>query len=192
MAINTLYLDKGVLKNTSSIYSQSNPKNIRLDDFFQYSVLGLLQKKLDDADWKEKFDPEKYLYSVCELKEIDTFLKGDYFRNLAQGVLGVKKLKISKIRYEIRRFVPGNYTLLHDAEKEKPGIDFIIDFSQSKESFGGHTTYLTESEELLISSPMPNSISFIERKNKLMKFTKYVQHRQKNPIVQVVGTILKL
>ena len=96
-----------------------------------------------------------------------------------------------RIKYEIRKFEPGNYTLLHDAEKEKPGIDFVIDFSKSSEKFGGYTIYLTETEELLILKPSPNTISFVQREKGVMKYVKYITHQQKYPIIQVVGNIFK-
>ena len=186
MAINTLYVDGGVLKSIRQNYLNQDAPNIKLENFFQNAVFSLLQKKLLNSKYAWKFHPYKYSYSVAKIKEIDSFLHGDYFSKLVHGILGVKKFEI---KYEIRKFMPGDYTLLHDAEKEKNGIDFVIDFSLSSASFGGHTTYLTETEEVLILNPAPNTLSFIKRDKGLMKFTKYVTHRQKTPILQVAGTV---
>ena len=103
------------------------------------------------------------------------------------NIIGIKNYKIV---YEIRKFGPNCYTLLHDAENEKPGVDFVIDFSQDAEKyFGGYTIYLTESEELLELNPKSNTLSFVERKKGVMKYAKYFTHQNRNPILQVAGTI---
>ena len=187
MAINTLYLDRGVLKSANKTYNTQNPKNIRLENFFQKAVFQLLQNKLLNSKYSLKFNPEKYRYFMAKSKEIGSFLNGRYFDLAVKNVLGIKNYKIE---YEIRKFEPNCYTLLHDTEKEKAGVDFIIDFSQDARTyFGGYTTYLTESEELLTLSPKPNSLSFIERKKGVMKYTKYYTHQNKEPIVMAVGSI---
>src|SRR3989338_4522652 len=182
MAINTLYVDNGILKSARKTYLAQLPKNIRLETFFQNPVFLLLQKKLNDSTYSLKFHPYKYKYFTTKSKEIESFLNGRYFSELVKKVLGFKKYEI---KYEIRKFVPGNYTLLHDAEKEVQGVDFVIDFSKNDGNFGGHTIYLTESEEVLTLQPVSNSLSFIERKKGLMKYTKYVTHQNTNPIIQV-------
>ena len=206
MAINTLYVDGGVLKSASRTFNNQNPRNIRLERFFQPAIFKLLQKKLYHPSYKLKFHPYKYKYLTTKLKEIDSFLNGRYFDDLIKKILNIKKYKL---KYEIRKFEAGNYTLLHDTEKEENGIDFVIDISKinkifddaqnfsnsgiSKDAnkyFGGYTAYLTESEELLKLTPSPNSISFVERKNQVLKYTKYFTHQNKNTIVQVAGTII--
>ncbi|MBI2657648.1 hypothetical protein HYX08_03060 [Candidatus Woesearchaeota archaeon] len=187
MAVNTIYLDKGILKSAARAYSGQEPRNIRLGNFFQKAVLSLLQKKLENCNYKAKFHPYKYKYSTTSLKEISSFLNGRYFGQIARAITGIKNYGL---KYEIRKFEAGDYTLLHDAEKEKEGVDFIMDFTKKWDDFGGYTVYLTEKEELLRSNPCQNALSFIERKKGVMKYTKYATHKQKNPIVQAVGTIL--
>ena len=59
----------------------------------------------------------------------------------------------------------------------------------SSESYGGYTAYLTESEEILQLSPSPNTLSFVERNKGVMRYVKYVQHKQKSPLVFVMGTL---
>ena len=187
MAVNTIYLDKGILKSAKKAFNVQTPRNIRLDNFFQNAVFLLLQKKLENCNYKTKFHPYKCRYSTANLKEIGSFLNGSYFSRIAGEITGIKNYRI---KYEIRKFEAGDYTLLHDAQKEMPGIDFIIDFTKKWDGFGGYTMYLTETEELLKSVPSQNSLSFMERKKGVMRYTKYVTHNQKNPIVQAVGTIL--
>ena len=187
MAINTLYLDLGILKSANRTYSSQNPKNIRMENFFQKAVFDLLQNKLRNSKFSLKFNPEKFKYFTAKSKETESFINGRYFDLMVKNIVGARNYKIE---YEIRKFEPNCYTLLHDTEKEKPGVDFIIDFSQNAKSyFGGYTTYLTESEELLALSPKPNTLSFVERKKGIMKYTKYFTHQNQNPIVQVVGTL---
>ncbi|MBI2541897.1 hypothetical protein HYV80_04260 [Candidatus Woesearchaeota archaeon] len=187
MAINTLYMDNGILKKAKQVYNNQHPKNIKLENFFQKPVFSLLRKKLNESKYSPEFHPYKYRHSVTGSKEIDSFLDGKYFKKLARKILNLRKYRLS---YEIRKFESGNYTLLHDADMEEPGIDFIIDFSADVKSFGGYTVYLTEKEELLLLYPSPNTLTFVMRGKGLMKYTKYVQHRQKKPIVQAVGTLI--
>ena len=188
MAINTLYFDNGILKSARNTYKKQAPKNIRLENFFQKPVFLLLQHKLHNLKYSLKFHPYKHKYRITKLKEIDSFLNGRYFKQIIEKIL---KMKNFKVKYEIRKFEVGNYTLLHDAEKEKQGIDFVLDFSKNAKNFGGFAVYLNEKEELLVLNPFPNTISFIERKKGVLRYTKYATHKQKEPIVQVTGTIYK-
>lgn len=187
MAISAIYLDNGILKSASRAFNSQNPKNIRLENFFQKSVFNILRNKLHNSRYNLKFHPYKYRYFTNKSKEIDSFLKGRYFDLMIGKIMGLNKYKIS---YEIRKFEPGCYTLLHDTGKEKTGVDFIIDFSKdARKHFGGYTTYLTEAEELLILSPKPNALSFVERKKDTMRYAKYLTHQNKYPVVQVAGVI---
>ena len=188
MAINTIYLDGGVLKSANRTFNSQAPKNIRLENFFQKAVFNILQDKLHGSSYSLKFHPYKYKYFIANSKEIDSFLMGRYFDLMVKSIIGLDKYKIN---CEIRKFRPGCYTLLHDAEKEKEGFDFVIDISKGKEYSGGYTTYLTESEELLKLIPKTNTLSFIERKNGIMKYTKYLTHKNKTPVIQVAGIILE-
>jgi len=186
MAISTIYLDGGVLKSAGNIFNIQNPRNIMLENFFQKAVFLLLQNKLTNSKFSLKFSPYQHKYFITRSKEMDSFLKGRYFGLMVKKIVGLDKYKIS---YEIRKFAPGCYTLLHDKEKEKPGIDFIIDFSKPDDYVGGYVTYLSESEELLILKPKPNTLTFIERNKGIMKYTKYFTHQNKNPLIQVTGTL---
>lgn len=186
MAVSTIYIDNGILKKAAEVYNKQYPKNIRLENLFQKPVFLLLQKKLYNSQFKLKFHPYKHKYFTAESKEMRAFINGKYFKNLIWKILNLKNYKI---RHEIRKFEHGNYTLLHDADDESPGIDFIIDFSKQAGNFGGNAIYLTKKEELLILSPSPNTLSFVGRRKSMMSYTKYVQHRQKYPIIQVVGDI---
>ena len=186
MAISTIYLDNGILKSANKMFNSQTPRNIRLENFFQKAIFTLLQNKLHNSKYSLKFHPYKHKYFIAKSREIDLFLKGRYFDLMVKAITGLSKYKL---KYEIRKFEPGCYTLLHDAEKEKPGVDFVIDFSKKYKTYGGYTNYLTESEELLISNPKPNTLSFIQRSENIMKYTKYFTHQNKNPIVQVIGSI---
>ena len=79
MAINTLYVDNGILKSARKTYLAQLPKNIRLENFFQNPVFLLLQKKLNDSTYSLKFHPYKYKYFTTKSKEIESFLNFRYF-----------------------------------------------------------------------------------------------------------------
>jgi hypothetical protein len=188
MAINTLYSDFGVLKSARKAYKKQNPNNIRLENYFQIPVFNLLRNKIIAAKYTLKFDPEKYKYHIASVPEINSFLGGKYFHIILSTILGVENLNFA---FEIRKFCCSNYTLLNDSYNERPGIDFVIDFSKKWDGFGGHTTYLTKTKEILHLNPVPNSLSFVERNKKSMRYIKYVQHMQKEPLYFVVGTLFK-
>ena len=187
MAINTLYMDREVLKKAREVYEHQNPKNIRLEQFFQPAVFALLQKKIFSAAYRLHFDPKKWKYEGAKVEEMQSFLAGGYFKNIVGAILGLKKFRLS---FEVRKFSPGSYTLLHDAEKEQAGIDVIIDCSLLPRNNSGCVKYLTIKEELLQLDPSPNTLSFVERKKGVMRYVKYVNHQQ-SPIILVMGTIFK-
>lgn len=189
MIINQLYQNTRVLRTARKEYEQETPKNIRLQTFFHPKIFKLLQQKLHQQKYTARFHPYKYSYSTTKLKEMDSFIKGTYFKNIINNLLGIKKYKIT---YEIQRFQPGNFTLLHDANKEPPGIDFIIDLSTTHSFYGGYIKYLTEKKELLQLNPCPNSISFVNRGKGIMKYVKYVTHQQKKPLIFVRGSLSPL
>ncbi|MBI4140346.1 hypothetical protein HY485_00770 [Candidatus Woesearchaeota archaeon] len=189
MAINPLYKDIRVLTQAKEKYKQETPNNIRLQAFFQPAVFALLQKKLLQQKYTTKFHPYKYHYSTTKMPEIEQFLRGTYFQTIVANLLSIKKYNL---HYEIQRFKAGNFTLLHDTEKEQPATDFIIDFSTTETSNEGYTKYLTEREELLQLNPCPNSLSFVERNKTVMHYIKYITHKQKEPFIFVRGTIQQL
>ena len=67
-----------------------------------------------------------------------------------------------------------------------------MNLSNVGKTYGGYTVYLTETEELLQVNPIPNTLTFIERTKEIIKYTKYVTHRQKNPIIEVAGTVFEI
>ena len=186
MVLNRLYLDKNIVAKAREVYAKEKPKNIRLDQIFQPTIFKLLQEKLFTAAYKLKFNPLRFKYQTAKVKEVDSFLKGYYFKELVLELLNLKKYNLT---YEIRLFEPGNYTLLHDAEKELAGIDFILDFSQDAKNASGCIKYLTSDEELVELDPKKNTLSFVERKQNIMRYVKYVNHRQ-TPRILVMGTLL--
>lgn len=186
MAINELYNNHQILQQARQEYNKQTPRHVQLPQFFQPAVFTLLQQKLKTQKYQQKFHPYKYRYSTTTLKEITAFVNGDYFKTLIKEIIGVTKYTTN---YEITKFSAGDYTLLHDTKKEQSGVDFIIDFSSEPQSLGGHTIYLTDKEELLRTNPFPNSVTFVERRNGMMKYVKYVTHKQKEPVIFVVGTI---
>lgn len=186
MAINTLYLDGNVLRKAKEVYRSQEPRNIRLEQFFQPVVFALLQRKIMSSTFHLKFNPLKYKYETAYIEEVRSFLEGRYFHEIVLSILGLKKYKLV---FELRRFQPGQYTLLHDAEKEPLGIDFVLDFSEHPRNTSGCIHYLTNEEELLQLDPQPNTLSFVERKLGVMKYVKYVNHQQKT-VILVMGTLL--
>jgi len=185
MVFNTLYSDPAIMRRAKKAYDEDFPNNVMLEKFFQRAIFITLQNKLYNAKYSLKFDPYEYRYKITKSKEVDAFLKGEYFKQIVERIFGIKKFKV---KYEVTKFEAGDFTLLHDEAKEAAGIDFIIDFSKEKGN-RGHIKHLDEKQELVQINVNPNSLTFVNR-NKEMKYIKYVSYKQKTPIVRVIGTIL--
>ena len=184
MAINPEYMQVENLLYIKKSYSSNN--NIMLNNIFQDKIFNLLSNKVSNSIFSSKFDPDKYRYSITTSKQLDSFFYGNYFELLVKNILGFKKFNVV---YEIRKFESGDFTLLHDSESSSKGIDFILDLSSSSERNGGFVNYVFNDEVLNIITKS-NSLSFIN-KNKSLYYVKYVNHKQRDPIILVFGNIIK-
>merc|ERR1712029_657803 len=84
-----------------------------------------------------------------------------------------------KTRLEVRRWRRGCYTLLHDNDREQEySLDARMFFNCQNWSLGcgGYSSYLAkgEDEELLTSSPVPNSLALVYKDKETLRFVKYV------------------
>ncbi|XP_010793145.1 prolyl 3-hydroxylase OGFOD1 [Notothenia coriiceps] len=84
---------------------------------------------------------------------------------------------------EVRRWAPGGYTMLHDAEAAQAeyALDLVLPFCGAdwQSEFGGFTCYVAneEDEELLTVYPEDNSLALVYRDKETLKFVKHVNHK---------------
>ncbi len=188
MVLNTLYLDAAMLRKAREIYLKETPHNISLETFFQPVIFTLLQQKILSSAFARHFHPYKFNYYTAKNEALQHFLNGSYFQKLIGEILQIQKYTFS---YEIRKFEPGCFTLLHDdLPHEPPGIDFVINFSEAAPTHGGYIQYVDAAQELVKVVPSPNSLTIVGRPKGVMCYTKYVAHQQKFPLLYVAGTII--
>lgn len=156
-----------------------------LESILQPAILLLFRRELSRSSWKEVFHPYKHLYSKAVNEHVKLFLQGDYFKDLVRDVVGVTSFRLT---HEIVRFSSGNFTLIHDSEKRKGGVDFILNVSEHVPEHGGHVQYLSSKEELLKVFAKANSLTFVNRNSRTFSYVKYVTKKQKS-LMYVWGTI---
>ncbi|CAM9447237.1 unnamed protein product [Bubo scandiacus] len=82
---------------------------------------------------------------------------------------------------ELRRWVHGHYTLVHDAQATEFALDllFFCGCEDWDPEYGGFTSYIAkgEDEELLTVNPEDNCLALVYRDRETMKFVKYINHR---------------
>ncbi|KAJ8398576.1 hypothetical protein AAFF_G00421040 [Aldrovandia affinis] len=86
-------------------------------------------------------------------------------------------------RGELRRWGPGDYTLVHDHDLDN--IEFALDLllhcgcEDWQSEFGGFTSYIAsgEDEELLTVYPENNCLALVYRDKETLKFVKHVNRR---------------
>uniref|UniRef100_A0A8C2EX79 2-oxoglutarate and iron-dependent oxygenase domain containing 1 n=1 Tax=Cyprinus carpio TaxID=7962 RepID=A0A8C2EX79_CYPCA len=81
---------------------------------------------------------------------------------------------------ELRRWMHGDYTLLHDSVKREYALDLQLHMGCAgwKSEFGGFTSYIAhdEDEELLTVYPEDNSLALVYRDKDTLKFIKHINN----------------
>ena len=113
-----------------------------------------------------------------------------------QEETGSKKVTKSNPRcaFEVRKFEPGCYTLIHDYDGEvldkNPKLDVKYYFDHAfaaDEKAGGCTTYFVkyEDEEVLTVEPENNSLSLVYRDEETVRFEKYLNCTHKGTFYEL-------
>jgi len=92
-------------------------------------------------------------------------------------------------RLEVRRWRRGCYTLLHDNDREQEfSLDARMFFNCGGWSLscGGYSSYIAkgEDEELLTSSPEPNTLALVYKDKDTLRFVKYVNDEVEDALSQ--------
>lgn len=81
----------------------------------------------------------------------------------------------------VRRFAPGDYTLLHDDLIDDGGLDIVLDIGSSN---GGDAVYCFEDETLKRDKRLGNVLRIVFRDAGVVSFVKYVTAKDE-PFYQV-------
>ncbi len=85
-----------------------------------------------------------------------------------------------------------DYTVLSDTTVEKPGFDFIFDFTHDWDERGNGYIFYKDEEGNFISLPLAaDMLAIVERKAGVQKYVQYVNHyAQKNRRYMVMGKMI--
>jgi len=158
--INPLYLNEQTIAAARNHFLSQQPKNIQLQDF-------LAVAEISSLSWKKIYEPEKRKYAEAKYDlpiELIAFIS---------KIVGKKLRVIYPAAYG---FSHGDYTLLQD-EAQPSGILIQLELTPTwDESWGGYTSFVNESGEVIRITPQGNTLVIVDHASKMKHFTKYVNH----------------
>ena len=178
MSINKAYVDgESLLKIQNTFRTEGTAL---LFNFFDDETLLEIKKAINHLSFKEEKEILKQSYAQAQM---DSVLKKNFQGKEFLGFLSfILNRKLLAPLFSVYSFTWKNYTLLHDAAQEKPGIDIIFDFAalhheQWNESWGGVITYVDGSGEFRRLPVQQNVLALVQRKTtEEQRFVQYVNH----------------
>lgn len=155
-------------------------KNFNLLLFLSEKGLG----QFSNLDWQQKYDPLRFKYQVAEPP---AFARSEEFSAILEKVLG---FPVAFEVLECRKFGHGDYTLLYDELAPGKGLVVSLELSGMDEAWGGYTSFIQGSEEVVRQVPVENAL-FVINQEGLHSFTKYVNHHAGHPRVFLYGILQK-
>lgn len=172
--VSGIYLDKKILEEMRKSYLEFGI--LKLENFLKEEVYSELIKLLKDIRGVHTKIADKYSYEeMGDLSGVGRLFSSKEFLDFANFITGKK---FYNIKLNISRFGHRDYTLLHDLDEKREGVEFFFIFCDEwNDKKGGHIIY-TDNEEngkSLIFPVLGNSLALINKRG-LGKFVKYVNH----------------
>ena len=174
--ISSLYGNKeNIIKIRDIFHSNRDLPSVTLPHFFKNKVYTHIKKEILILHYKKMMTPIFYSYLAAKPPtNLQTILNSKEFLNFLSSING---RRIKKIKGSIECFGWKNYMILNDEVKEKPGIDVIIDFTDSwDKKFGGSLVYVDGTGSYTKIPASSNTLIIAERKKNVQKFVQYVNH----------------
>ena len=169
LMINKIYLNQETISRVKKELQKK--KFILLDEFFDENFYSSIEKEISKNKFLKKEILDRYSFFELENKKLEKFFLTLQFVEFLEEILGAN---LKNINFSARKFRHGNYTLLHDSEKNNGGTEFIFFLTNSwNEKFGGNVFYHRKKEPLIVN-PKRNRLFIFNGKNK--KFVKYVNN----------------
>jgi len=156
--INEFYLEN--LETVKRTFQEEG--QVVLFDFFTKDFFSLLKKIAEKKPRPEK-DPLLHSFSTVsvDLPELP------FLRSLFK----------KQPDFRSYRFGWKDYTLLHDLDMQKPGIDIIIDLAEDwQEKWGGSVYYVDGTGNFTKMPIKANTLILVKRTSGNNRFIKYVNH----------------
>lgn len=170
--------------------------SIELQQFLKEAVYQKLMDSLNDASWEENpvgppfvrryhlINNEKTVSSQLP-QSFHQFIHSFFTSTAFTAYLSeITRYEISSLSSEVRQFLPGDYTLIHDQALDHEGLDVLLSCIEGESwnnEWQGGTHYVANEEELLTLWPKRNTLSIVVRDEGTMRFVKYVNREAKYP-----------
>ena len=169
MEINPLYTKEESILQIQKMWEEKH--SVMLANFFTQTSYRKKEKELKKAVYRRDMMPDQY--SSATKKERELGREKEFLHFLAQ----ILKKKTVHLIGEMYQFSWKDYTTLHDKNKEKPGIDIIIDFTPEwNESYGGAVVYTDGKGGYTKLFAQKNVLMMIRREQGINKFVQYINN----------------
>ena len=171
LKMHPFYDDKNVISAMQKAFSSSGrPKSVILYDVLTKESLFLLIRQIQKKKTKRML---QYLTGCFSHATVPVFL----CTALVLSAEHIIKKKLTLQSAELLVFGTSDYIIANDRTKEKPGIDLILDVTDTwDDSFGGHITYVDGSGDGLVLPAKKNMFVIVERKKDQQRVVTYVNH----------------
>ncbi|MDO8508906.1 MAG: hypothetical protein Q7S27_04445 [Nanoarchaeota archaeon] len=179
---NEIYLDENTINQMRESYLQTGV--IKLENFLKPEVYNELIKLIKDIRGEHVKIADRYSYE--ELGDLSGVGKLFSSKDFLEFVSKINGGEFSKVEYKILGFGHKDYTLLHDAEIDRKGTEFLFFFCEKwKDDFGGYLVYTDNEDKSLIFTPAGNNFVLIN-KDGLGGFVKYINNLAKDERIILV------
>ncbi|RHZ84439.1 hypothetical protein Glove_81g41 [Diversispora epigaea] len=187
--VNPSYLSKQGKKEILKVLRRE--ASIELQQFLKEEVYRKLMDSLNNAKWEENpvgppfirryhlINNEKPSQPFHQL--IYNFFTSTVFTTYLSEIT---RYEISSLSSEIRQFLPGDYTMIHDQALDHEGLDIVLHCIEDENwnpKWQGGTHYVANELELLTLWPKKNTLSIVVRDEGTARFVKYINREVKYP-----------
>ena len=171
--INTFYLTPGTIHHLRTAFQKQG--SIAIHQFFPPTMYKELMKEVSAVRFQRKCNPLTHSYSQAALPRcIERLFHSAEWKFFLSSLIGKKARSCTGTVYSLTW---KDYTLLHDRQREKRGIEFIIDFSdQWPDHAGGSFVFRDAKGNATLVSPHGNCLTLRTTSPRTKSFIQYVNH----------------
>ncbi len=174
--VNGVYMNEEVVGQMKESYSQSGV--IKLERFLKPEVYSELFNLVKDIRGDHVKIADRYSYEeLGDLSGVGKLFNSNDFSEFISKISGKR---FDEVNVNILGFKHRDYTLLHDSEDNREGMEFMFVFADKwKKEWGGYITYTDNEEKSYIFEPEGNCFILIDKKG-IVGFVKYINNLAKN------------
>lgn len=172
LMLNESYLARDVKEELIAAFEEQG--FVRLAHFLELEVLMPLAQQLWRGKGKQVSQPNLHSFLAIPVSSrAKRVLGGPLMKGFLGSVLG---RKVRKIQLSVRRFGPGDFTLLHDSRKVR-GVHFYYILSGKWDPAWGGTLTVQRARAHPLFFPIEgNTLSLLSCENGMHPFVQYVNH----------------